>query len=75
MLNADRLSKQYVTPRGPLPILDDVSLRIERGESVAIMGPSGCGKSTLLYLLGALERPSGGLVTLDGTDPYAAASA
>ena len=43
---------------------------IERGESVAIMGPSGCGKSTLLYMLGALEPPTAGTITIDGTDPY-----
>jgi lipoprotein-releasing system ATP-binding protein len=53
-----------------VPILEDVSLNVDRGDSVAIMGPSGCGKSTLLYMLGALERPSSGTVTLDGQNPY-----
>ncbi len=71
MLIATGLSKHYPTPRGPLSILENVSLSVERGDSVAIMGPSGCGKSTLLYLLGALEPPSSGTVTIDGTDPYA----
>lgn len=71
MLIATHLSKHYATPRGPLPILEDVSFAVERGDSVAIMGPSGCGKSTLLYLLGALEPPSSGTVTIDGADPYA----
>lgn len=70
MLIADRVSKRYDTPRGPVPILDDVSLQVGRGESVAIMGPSGSGKSTLLYLLGALEPPTSGSVRIDGTDPY-----
>lgn len=51
-------------------MLEDVSLRLERGESASIMGPSGSGKSTLLYLLGALEPPTRGTVTLDGTDPF-----
>jgi len=70
MLSAAHLSKHYETARGPLPILEDVSLEVARGDSVAIMGPSGCGKSTLLYVLGALEKPSAGTVTLDGRNPY-----
>jgi lipoprotein-releasing system ATP-binding protein len=45
-------------------------MKVGRGESVAIMGPSGCGKSTLLYMLGVLEPPSSGEVTINGTNPY-----
>lgn len=71
MLVVENLSKEYRTPRGPLPILSGVSLRLERGESVAVMGPSGSGKSTLLYVLGALEPPTSGAVTLDGQNPFA----
>lgn len=71
MLVADRISKHYDTPRGPVPILEDVSLTLDRGEAVAIMGPSGCGKSTLLYLLGVLEPPSAGSIQIDSRDPYA----
>lgn len=70
MLIVDSVSKSYPTPAGPLPILQDVSLTMERGQSAAIMGPSGSGKSTLLYVLGALEPPSSGRVTLDGRDPW-----
>jgi len=70
MLIASHLSKEYETARGPVRILDDVSMEVARGDSVAIMGPSGCGKSTLLYMLGALERPSSGTVTLDDQNPY-----
>jgi lipoprotein-releasing system ATP-binding protein len=70
MLIADRVSKSYRTPRGDLPILNGVSLSLARGAAVAIMGPSGSGKSTLLYILGALDPPSAGTVTLDGRDPY-----
>jgi lipoprotein-releasing system ATP-binding protein len=71
VLVAERISKHYDTPRGPVPILEDVSLTLDRGEAVAIMGPSGCGKSTLLYLLGVLEPPSAGSIQIDGRDPYA----
>jgi lipoprotein-releasing system ATP-binding protein len=70
MLNVERVSKSYPTPRGELSILSDVSFTLERGDAVAIMGPSGSGKSTLLYILGALERPTSGTVTLDGRDPF-----
>jgi lipoprotein-releasing system ATP-binding protein len=70
MLNVDNVSKVYTTPRGDLPILDGVSLTLARGQAAAIMGPSGSGKSTLLYILGALDPPTAGRVTLEGTDPY-----
>jgi lipoprotein-releasing system ATP-binding protein len=70
VLVATAVSKHYDTPRGPLPILEQASLTVGRGESVAIMGPSGCGKSTLLYMLGALEPPTSGEVTINGTNPY-----
>src|SRR4051812_46272912 len=70
MLSASSISKSYPTARGELAIVRDVSLQLGRGDAVAIMGPSGSGKSTLLFVLGALEAPSSGTVTLDGADPY-----
>jgi lipoprotein-releasing system ATP-binding protein len=70
MLKADRLSKSYPTPRGDLAVLNEVSISLDRGDAVAITGPSGSGKSTLLYILGALEPPTSGSLTLDGQDPY-----
>jgi len=70
MLEVANLSKQYPTPRGPLPVLSDVSFVLAPGEGAAIMGPSGSGKSSLLYVLGALEPPTSGTVTLDGRNPF-----
>ena len=70
MLEVSNLAKQYPTPRGVLTILSGISLSLKRGDAVAIMGPSGSGKSTLLYILGALEEPSAGTVTLDGRNPF-----
>jgi lipoprotein-releasing system ATP-binding protein len=71
VLTAKSVSKSYATPRGDLPILKDVSLTLDRGDAIAIMGPSGSGKSTLLYILGALDPPTSGSVTIDGQDPFA----
>ena len=70
MLEVTNLSKHYPSPGGPLPILSDVSLSLAQGDAASIVGPSGSGKSTLLYIVGALEPPSSGQVTLDGTDPF-----
>jgi lipoprotein-releasing system ATP-binding protein len=70
MLEVNDLSKAYATPRGELPILSNVSLSLRRGDAVAIMGPSGSGKSSLLYVVGALEPPTSGTVTLDGQNPF-----
>jgi lipoprotein-releasing system ATP-binding protein len=71
VLIATRISKSYPTARGELRILADISLMLGRGDAAAVMGPSGSGKSTLLYILGALEPPSSGQMTLDGQDPFA----
>jgi lipoprotein-releasing system ATP-binding protein len=68
MLSVSGVSKAYPTPRGPLPVLEDVSFTLEAGSSLCVVGPSGSGKSTLLYILGTLERPSAGSVLVDGRD-------
>jgi lipoprotein-releasing system ATP-binding protein len=70
LLKAEHISKDYPTPAGPLRIVSDVSLELPQGSAVSIMGPSGSGKSTLLYMLGALEPPSNGTITLDGQNPF-----
>ena len=71
MLSVVDVTKSYPTPRGDLRILNGISLSLDRGDAAAIMGPSGSGKSTLLYILGALDAPTSGRVTLDGRDPHA----
>jgi lipoprotein-releasing system ATP-binding protein len=70
LLEVINLSKDYSTPRGQLPVLSGITLSLSRGEAAAIMGPSGSGKSTLLHILGALDTPSSGSVTLDGANPF-----
>ena len=70
MLEVFNISKEYPTPSGPLTVLSGVSLSLKRGDAVAIMGPSGSGKSTLLYILGTLEPPTAGTLTLDGRNPF-----
>ena len=70
-LVAENVSKEYPTRGGVLSVLRGASLTLERGDAVAVMGPSGSGKSTLLHILGTLDRPTGGKVALDGTDPFA----
>ena len=70
MLTVENVSKDYPTPRGPLRVLSDVSLSLQTGAAISIMGPSGSGKSSLLYIIGALEPPSQGRVTLNGQDPF-----
>jgi lipoprotein-releasing system ATP-binding protein len=70
LLTVRDVSKQYPTPRGPLPVLRGVSFALDAGEAAAITGPSGSGKSSLLYILGALEPPSAGVVTLGDRNPF-----
>ena len=69
-LVVEELCKDYPSRAAPLHVLRSVNLRVQRGESIAIMGPSGCGKSTLLSIIGTLESPTSGRVTLDGVDPF-----
>lgn len=71
MIQFDNVTKTYNGTILPVHALQDVDLRIEEGEFVAVMGPSGSGKSTLLTVLGAMNPPSEGRLTIDGIDVYA----
>jgi lipoprotein-releasing system ATP-binding protein len=70
VLSAQNVTKTYNSPAGPLTVLADVSFALNAGESAAIMGPSGSGKSSLLYILGGLEPPTSGTITLGAQNPY-----
>jgi putative ABC transport system ATP-binding protein len=66
VLSARDLHKDYGRGAALVRAVAGINLDVTQGESVAIVGPSGCGKSTLLYLLGGLERPSAGILSLAG---------
>ena len=70
MLELINVEKSYPSPTdaGTATVLKDIILKIEKGQSAAIVGPSGCGKSTLLNIIGALDRPTKGQVLFDGKD-------
>jgi lipoprotein-releasing system ATP-binding protein len=66
MLKATGITKRY----GQLEVLKHIDLEINQGEIVSIVGSSGAGKTTLLQILGTLDRPDNGFVTLDGVNPF-----
>jgi len=70
MLELVNVAKNYPSPGGTvgLCVLKDITLKVQKGQSVAIVGPSGSGKSTLLNIIGALDRPTAGRVLFDGKD-------
>ena len=68
ILQAQGLKKIYGSGDNAVHALDGVDLRVEKGEFVAIVGTSGSGKSTLLHMLGGLDRPTEGTVTVDGQE-------
>lgn len=66
MIELRNCTKTYTTDRVETTALDQVDFQARPGEFVSVMGPSGCGKSTLLAILGLLDEPNGGTLTLDG---------
>ncbi|MBU9674016.1 ABC transporter ATP-binding protein [Planococcus sp. CP5-4] len=70
IMEVKNLSKVYGKDEMAVKALDDVSFTVNKGEFICIIGPSGSGKSTLLHLLGGVDRPTSGNVSIDGTDIY-----
>lgn len=69
-LIVDNVVKQYPTRGAPLVVLRGVSLKLDRGENLAVLGPSGSGKSTLLHIIGTLDEPTSGQISLGGQNPF-----
>lgn len=70
VIKLENVSKVYRTEDVETLALENVNIQVEKGEFVSIMGPSGCGKSTLLNIIGLLDIPTGGIVTLMDTVPH-----
>ena len=68
MITLENICKTFYTSEVQTKALDGVSLTIEKGEFVSIMGPSGCGKSTMLNIMGLLDEPTSGSLTIDGVN-------
>jgi putative ABC transport system ATP-binding protein len=68
IVETENLTRIYGSGEAQVNALDGVSLHVDTGEFVAVMGPSGCGKSTLLHMIGGLDRPSDGVVKIEGKD-------
>jgi lipoprotein-releasing system ATP-binding protein len=73
-LSVANVNKEYPTPSQPLVVLRGVSFSLSPGDRLAIVGPSGSGKSTLLNILGTLDEPTAGTVTLEGINPFTLSS-
>jgi putative ABC transport system ATP-binding protein len=68
IVDAAHISRVFPMAAGPVTAVADVTLRIARGDHIAIQGPSGCGKSTLLHMLGCVDTPTSGTLLFDGHD-------
>ena len=74
-LSVQNLTRKFETAAGTLSILNGVNLNMARGDALAITGPSGSGKSTLLYIIGTLDQPTAGEITIRGENPLAMSDA
>jgi ABC-type lipoprotein export system ATPase subunit len=70
MITLTNITKTYQIPRGPVNALDDINLRIEEGQFIAVHGPSGSGKTTLLLTIAAMLHPTAGNVSFEGHNLY-----
>ena len=70
-LLVDNVTKEFPTRSDPLKVLQGISLQLTYGENIGILGPSGSGKSTLLHIIGTLENPTSGSLSLNDMDPFA----
>lgn len=68
IINLEGVTKIYRTKEVETVALENVNLEVEEGEFLSVMGPSGCGKSTMLNVIGLLDVPTEGAVTVDGSD-------
>lgn len=65
-IEVDAVRKSFATDKGPLPVIDGISLAVADGEFVALVGPSGCGKTTLLHMIAGFIDPDEGHIAIDG---------
>ncbi|HLG58781.1 MAG TPA: ABC transporter ATP-binding protein [Vicinamibacterales bacterium] len=68
IVDAQKVSRVFSMPAGPVTAVHDVTLQIRSGDHIAVRGPSGCGKSTLLHMLGCVDAPSSGTLLFDAQD-------
>jgi putative ABC transport system ATP-binding protein len=68
IIDAQRVSRVFAMPAGPVTAVRELSLQIAGGDHIAVRGPSGCGKSTLLHMLGCVDAPTSGTLLFDGQD-------
>jgi putative ABC transport system ATP-binding protein len=68
MISLKNVSKTYLLGEEEVKAVSNLSMEVKAGEYVSILGPSGCGKSTLMYMIGLLDIPTSGKITIDGKD-------